>query len=214
MDPKIQKKLDSFFCRFRKYNFKKGEILIRAGDTPDGIFYLKNGAVREYAISQKGEELVVNIFKSSSFFPLSHAFYENPNQYFYEAMVPVEAWRAPKEEVLQFLKDNPDVMLNLLSRIYKGLDGLLNRVVYLMGGNAYERLITELIIYAKRFGGQEGEVEVKISEKDLAAQSGMTRETVSREIKILKKNNLVYTKDGHLVIPDVKKLEDLMANNI
>lgn len=208
MDTEIAQKIDKFFTQFKHVTYKKGEIVIRADDNPNSIFYLISGRVRKYAISQKGDELVVNIFKPISFFPMSWAINNEPNEYFYDALTPLEVYRAPKEKVVEFIKGNPDVLYDLLSRVYRGTDGLLRRMTYLMSGNAYARLVTELIIHAQRFGKKTNStIEVKISEKELATQSGMTRETVSREMKELKDKGLVTFNKNILTIIRIEELE-------
>lgn len=213
MDEVVAKKLEDFFTKYRHQSYKKGEILVRADENPSGIFYLKSGRVKKYAISKKGDELIVNIFKPISFFPMSHAVNHLPNSYFYEAMENLELIKAPAEDVVKFLKDNPDVTYDLLSRVYRGSEGLLTRMTYLMAGNAYSRLIAELIIVAKRFGQANGkEVVVTTTEKDLATQIGMTRETVSREMKILKNRSLVTFEKSRLVIKNLDKLEEELGN--
>jgi CRP-like cAMP-binding protein len=208
MDTEIVQKIENFFIKFKQSKYKKGEILIRAGDDPSGIFYLISGNVRKYAISEKGDELVVNIFKPSSFFPMSWAINGEQNEYFYDALTPVEIYRAPKEKVIEFIKEDPDVLYDLMSRVYRGTDGLLRRMMYLMAGNAYARLITEIIIQAKRFGRKNNiQIEVTVSEKELASQAGMTRETVSREMKRLKDKGLVTFDKNVLLITSIEKLE-------
>lgn len=210
MEADIAQKVDSFFRQFKHQLFKKGEVLIRADDEPSGIFYLQGGHVKKYAISEKGDEVVVNIFKPISFFPMSWAINNTHNTYFYEAITIVEVWRAPKEDSIEFLKQNSDVLYNLLSRVYKGTDGLETRMTYLMLGSAYDRLISELLISARRFGDkvESGRsIRIKISEKDLATQSGMTRETVSRELKILKEKKFLTFNKGELIILDLEELE-------
>lgn len=205
----LANKIDAFFTRFRLQNYKKGEILIRADDIPSGIFYLKKGTVKEYAISKKGNELVINIFKPRAFFPMSWAFNNTENKYFFEAITDLEVYRVPKDNVVTFIKNNPDVLYDLMKRVYRGTDGLLTRMTYLLAGNAYARLITELIIHAQRFGKVEkGIIEFKISEKDLGSQSGMTRETVSREMKTLKEKGLVTLDKNILRIPNLVKFKE------
>lgn len=213
MDPLIAKKIDEFFGKYKILSYKKGEILVRADENPSGVFYLKMGRVKKYAISKKGDELIVNIFKPVSFFPMSHAINHLPNNYFYEAMEDLVLIKAPSEEVVKFLKNNPEVTYDLLSRVYRGTEGLLTRMTYLMAGNAYSRLIAELIIVAKRFGQtNKKEVVVTTSEKDLATQIGMTRETVSREMKILKDKKLVSFAKGKLVVKNIDLLEEELNN--
>lgn len=203
MDTGVRKKLETFFTKFKHQIYKKGEILVRADDDPPGIFFLKSGYIKEYAISKKGDELVVNIFKPISFFPMSWAINNNQNMYFFEAVTDAEVWRAPKEKVVKFVKSNPDVLYDLLGRVFKGTDGLIMRMTYLMAGNAYARLITEMVIHTKRFGNP-----LHISETDLAERAGMTRETVSREMKILKEKGLVVFKKNTIVIKNLDDLEE------
>lgn len=215
MEIALIEKIDSFFSQFKHQVYKKGEILVRADDDPAGIFYLKSGMVKEYAISKKGEEVVVNIFKPHAFFPMSWAVNDTPNMYYFEAVTDVIAFRAPKEKAVEFVRSNPDIIYDLLRRVYKGTDGLLTRMTYLMAGSAYERLIIELIIKAKRFGeNKKGEVILHVSEIDIAAATGMTRETVSREMKILKDKGLTVFARNKLVINDLQKLEEELADGV
>lgn len=214
MDEQISKKLKVFFTRYKKQTYKKGEILVRADDDPAGVFYLTDGYVRMYLITGKGDEIVLNIFKPISFFPMSWAINNTKNIYYYEALTEVTLWRAPKEDTIAFLKKNPDVLYDLVSRLYRGVDGILTRMAYLMSGNAHTRLITELLIAGKRFGkpNDKNEVTLTVSEKDLAAQAGMTRETVSREMKVLKDKGLVTLHKTILTIKDIQSLEEELSN--
>lgn len=210
MDQTVQAKVDIFFRKYKKHSYKKGEMLIRADDEPQGTMYLTTGRVKAYTISRKGEEVIVNIFKEGSFFPMSWAVSDSPNTYFYEALTEVELWRAPKNDVVVFLRSEPDVLFDLLRRVYIGVDGVLQRMSYLMGEDAYTRLIAELVITAKRFGEKTGDggIELKTSEKDLAAQTGLTRETVSREIKKLKDKNLITLHRDIVLIRSLSSLEN------
>src|SRR3989338_260537 len=207
MDINVIKKLEKFFRKFLHQKYRKGEIIIRGGDEPQGIFYLEEGFVKKYIISRKGDELTVNIFKPTSFFPIGWALNKGKNYYFYEATTSVSVWRAPRNEFIEFIKGEPDVLFELLKRVHR--DGLLTRMTYLMAGNAYMRLVAEINTYIKRFGKEEnGSVTIAITEKDLASITGMTRETVSRGIKVLKQKGLVEFSRNKLVVRNIKKLEE------
>ncbi len=211
MDEKIFRKIDNFFIQYKLQIYHKGEILIRADDDPSGIFYMKKGVVKEYAISKNGEELIVNLFKPPAFFPMSWALNGTPNKFFFEAVDQVEVYKAPKDEVIALVRKDPDILYDLMKRLYRGVDGLLMRTVYLMSGDAYHRLVAELLIFAKRFGVRNemtGEIICKVTERDLAAQAGLTRETISREMKLLKEKKLVLFKNAQLSIMNLSKLED------
>ena len=86
MNNPAEKKVSNFFKKYKQQKYKKGEILIRADEDPSGIFYIIEGKVKEYAISKKGEEIIVNIFKPHTFFPMSWAINNTKNQYYYETI--------------------------------------------------------------------------------------------------------------------------------
>lgn len=63
MNTKISGKLETFFTKFKHQIYRKGEVLIRVDDEPSGIFYLKKGFIKEYAISKKGDELAISALR-------------------------------------------------------------------------------------------------------------------------------------------------------
>lgn len=209
MDDVVKQKLEKFFSGFRHLAFKKGEILIHADDDPAGIFYLKTGTVRQYSISKEGEEQTLTLYKPISYFPMMWAMNNIHNTYYFEALTEVEVYRAPKDAVLEFIKKEPDVLYDLTTRIYSGMHGLLSRMEYLLFSSAYNKILFTLINNATRFGTSENaKVHLHMTHKDIAAFSGLTKETISREIKKLEEKGLVENKNQLLIIKDIKTLEN------
>ncbi len=122
----------------------------------------------------------------------------------------------PVENALTFLKDNPDVMLDLLSRLYRGMDGLLGRMVHLMSGTARSRLLYELIVESRRFGEKQSDKTIKLSinEVDLASRTGLSRETVSREMTKLKDKGLIKLVSKAIYVKDVDLLTAAVGSAI
>lgn len=192
-DKKIVQKLNNFFDQFEKQKFQKGEIIIRAGEPPRGIFYLRRGIIRQYLISEKGDDVTLNLYKPFTFFPLMWAVNNISNNYYYETVTGVDLSVAPKEKVVDFIKKEPSILYDLVIRLYKGMDGLLKRLEYLMSGDAYKKLIIILLISIERFAASDKKstISIKMTHKDLASQAGISRETVSREMKKLEKRGLI-----------------------
>jgi CRP-like cAMP-binding protein len=207
VDSTISKKVKDLYSEYDSLEIKKGETLIYAYKNPKETIFLMEGLVKMYAISKNGNEFVLNIFKAPSFFPISLIVNKSENHYYYEAMTKVKIKKAPNEKVLRFIKSNPDVLYDLLQRVYRGMDGILLKLEYSMSSSAKSRLIVELITQAKRFGKKNGnKYELSVSLSELSTTVGLARETVSREIKILKEKKLITLKNKKLVISDLLKL--------
>lgn len=205
----ISNKVEQFFAAYPVRKYKKGQILILKGDAPQTIHYLLKGTVKQYDIDYRGEEIVLNLFKPGAFFPMSFALNGGVSDFIFEADSDIELQPCPAAEAVKFVRDNPDVLLDLLARVYRGMDSLLGRITQLTGGSAKSRLIFELTVTAKRFGQPDGRggYRLDISEKDLAARAGLSRETVSREMQKLKGLGLAEYDAGHIMIADLPALE-------
>ena len=209
----IETKLQDFFSTFRTRTYEKGQILVFAGDDPEYVFYIIKGTVRTYDVSYRGEEIVANVFKAGAFFPMSWAINHTPNYYFFQAAEDVEVALADPKQTVAFVKANPDVLFDLLARVYRGTDGMMLRMVQQMGGSARERLALELILACRRFGKADTEqtCQLQITEAELAARAGLTRETVSRELQKLARENVLHVKQGSIHINHIEKLQTIVG---
>jgi CRP-like cAMP-binding protein len=147
---------------------------------------------------------------------MSWAINNTSNQWFYETGSKVTLRQAPVDEVLGFLETNPDVLFDLLSRLYSGTDGLQRRMAHLMAGSARSRVLFELIVAARRFGKQQknGSLFIDIRENELARRSGLSRETVSRELQKIKKNKLIGIGHSGFTIERLEKLEKELGEGL
>lgn len=212
----VSDKLDAFFSRYAVRNYPKGQILVHSGDEPAFIFYLVSGRVRQYNVSFRGDEVVLNVFKPGAFFPMLPVLSKRPNQYFFETETETQAYLAPPGDTIAFLKDNPDVLLDLLARVYSGMDGVLGRMYHLMSGSAKSRILYELLIECRRFGvkNKEGGYTIAINEGDLAGRAGLTRETVSREVRKLGQDGLIIAGRKGIAISDIDLLEQKLSAEV
>lgn len=212
----IKDKVSTFFGQYPLQTYNKRELLLHAEEPIHSVFYIVEGRVSQYDIAPNGNEVVVNVFKPGAFFPMSSAINDIENHYFFEAGLKVQVRIVPKTEVVQFLHENPDVVFDLLSRVYRGVDGVLRRMAHLMGGDAQTRLVFELLNVTYRFGEQQpdGTIHVQLTEGDLAKHSGLARETVSRLLQDLKATGLIETSHSGISIKSTSDLEARLGTSL
>lgn len=203
-------KLTQFFSQFKLIKYKRREVVLRAEDAPQGVYYIKKGFVRVYSISPDGGELTLNIFKPGSFFPLTWAIAGIENSYFYEALAPTDAYRAPKEEVVNFIRNDKEILYDVSKRVLVGLEAILVRLQYLTLGDAYHRVANALLMLGRRFGEKNGnniKINLPVTQQDIAHLAGVTRETVSIELKKLKSDGYILCNKHFYVVNNLNKLK-------
>lgn len=202
-------KIRSFFSKYTAGTFNKGDIIVKADDSLNKVFYLEKGFVRDYTTSKDGEELTLHIFVAGSFFPMMSAISGIKNRYYYEALSKVKVYSAPKEKVLEYLKKEPEIVFDLTDRLLQGMDKLLTRIEYLVFSRAESRVISSLLFLARHFGKKEGKkisIKYRFTHRDIASIAGVTRETTSRTLEKLQKNKIIEFKNPHLTINNLEVL--------
>lgn len=215
MDPDKTKDFETFYQQFITRNYKKGEMLIRADDDPQGIFCLTKGYVRQYTISPAGNELSLHILSPISYFPMVWAINGTPNVYFFEALTAVEVGRAPREQVVNFIKDKPALLFALMSELLEDYAETLTRVEHLVFSDAYRRVISILIYIAKHFGQPHKRgiiVNHRFTQADIATLVGVARETASIELFKLEKIGLIKYIDHSILFEDLDKLSSIITS--
>ncbi len=209
MNQESAAKLEAFFADYPLRKFRKGQVLILNGDTPDKVHLLVSGHVKMYDVNYRGDEIILQIFQPPAYFPMSYALNGGTSPYIFEADTDIEVRLAPAAEVVKLLEQEPALALDLLRRLYRGTDVLLGRIAQLSSGSAKSRTGYELAIEAQRFGVTTDQVAYKldITEKDLAARAGLSRETVSRELQKLKAEGYVAFQDRQFVVKDLPALQ-------
>jgi len=216
LDP--EESLRSFFKQNKPFLYKRREVILRGEEIPHGIFYLEKGYIKNYFVSANGEEFTFIIYRKGDFFPIAWTFNDTRKAYYFEAMTPCVLYKKGRPEFLKFLNENPDILLHIMGKITRRLDGLLERMEHMAFGNAYNRVCSIIYILGERFGtksidGSKIILNVPLTHKDIANLLGTARETVSVEIAKLKKEGVIKSsgKYIHILSPIKLRRESLIS---
>ncbi|MBI4062610.1 Crp/Fnr family transcriptional regulator [Candidatus Gottesmanbacteria bacterium] len=200
MAHKVTLTVEAFFHRYPRISFKKGTLLIGADENPTGISFIGKGFVKQYVISPKGQALMLAIFKPGAFIPLTWGINETPNASNFESLTDVTLYRAPPEAVITFLREHPDVLYNCTQRLLAGLSGMLERLQMLALDDAYEKVVRVLVYFGKLH------IPFPLPHKEIAAWTGLARETVSLQMEKLIHRGLIRYNGRTLEVVNLTKL--------
>lgn len=212
MKPQDQNFAEFFSKHGRKMTFKKGEIIIRSDNPPTGVYFIEDGYVRIYSITEDGESKLHIIYKPGEIFPLVWAVRNIRKNVYYEAMGNVTLLKVSKTAFIDFISSTKNNMNALLERMANVFNIHIDRIDNLEITKSYPRLISRLLSIARRFGQECKEtntiiIKAPITQNDIANSIAMTRETTSREISRLEKKGLIEYKEHLIIIKNLQKLK-------
>ena len=188
----VEKLFDEFVSHYTLKQFKKGEIIIFQGEAPRSAFVVKSGVVKAYNLSVNGDEKPVGFYTARDTFPGAWTYGKTPSAiYYYEALSPdVSLYAVPREDYVNFIKSNPDLMFAELERYV--IDHLAKsmRLNALQHSRAGDKLIYTLhylaLSHGVRKSPQTVEISLNLTHQDFANLTGLTRETAATELNKLK----------------------------
>jgi len=212
-------KISDFFLKYKLIKYKKGDVFIRCDEeTPPYVYYIEKGFVRVYSISDRGTEQTVNIYGPGTFFPMVVALNDLPNYLNYEAFHNLAVRRAPKEEAVNFINNNLEVLLVLARRLGMCLFRVTIILEIQRSKTAYEKVVKLILMLAKNFGTKhdDGKITIRIpfTHRDLANLLGLTRETVSRAMEQIVREKCIVRKEKLIKIVSLPQLRSLISDTL
>ncbi len=207
--------LRSFFFHKKPLIFKKNSIALHQGSSPQGVYYLERGYIKDSVLSVSGQEFTLFVFRPGDIFPYNWVFNGIPNDHSFTAVTECTVFIKPKEEFLQFIKNNPPIHFELTQNILIRMRGVMQRLEQLALGNAEIKVASIFIILAERFGRVHSgvvHIQLPISHKDIAEFVGITRETASIEINKLEKKGILKRSSKYYVVKRIRALQEIVSS--
>lgn len=204
-----------FLGSFPVKSYKKGEIILFQGEAPRSAYAVKTGVVKAYNLNTSGDEKPIAFYGERSIFPPSWVYECVPSAvYYYEALTDVEVYALPREEYINFIKNDPSQLFRELQKFAYDDVGKTMRLNALQHSRAIDKLVYTLhyliISHGKQTGPNRSEIILNLTHQDFANLTGLTRETTATELNKLKRLGVIsYSKHSPYLV-DVKKLHEAL----
>jgi CRP-like cAMP-binding protein len=211
LNRRASESIDAHFDDGTTKRYLKNEIIVQGDEEPAGVFFILDGYVKAYSISQLGQQNLLLIQGEHEILPLPWAL-DGPQKVgiFYEAMSDVTVKRTSKSALRAAMGADPWLTEQILRQLVDAFTVYAQRIQSLGFRLPRERIIACLLDLSTRFGEKNAEntiIQAPITHRDIADSTNMTRETASRTIELLIKDKLLHQVDRFFVINDEKKLK-------
>ena len=205
-------KIKKFFSQFPTKKFTKGQVILKPGDKFENIYFIKSGFVRAYTVTPKGNN-IINLFKPLFYFSIMHFTTQHRNDFFFEALTPVEVNIIPFSEFQKFVDEDKNINLSSIMELF--FSSLMNYFVNqgnIICGCAQNKVASILLQLTHDHGDlKNGKLVINFpaTHRIIASIIGLTRETTSVQMSKLQKMGVISTKRTQFVVNDLEKLKKL-----
>ena len=201
-------------AELKKYSEKvvlhKGEHIYRQGDDDQYIYFIEQGSVKQYSLSQSGKEVIKNILYPQNLVGEEIFSKIEKRRDFAKVIDPVVVLTRIHVEDLRALTQRYwEVNEQFISLLTKKLARTQQRVAGLIIDDARKRIIDFLkynAVHKGRKVGMEMLIKHSMTQQDIANFTGTSRQTVTSILNDLRKTNKIYFKRNSILIRDMASL--------
>jgi len=193
-----------------RQSMQKGDVLFRKGTEGNILYVIHKGKIKISVTSRLGEEMVLAIFSEGDYFGEMALLDGMTRSADATAIEPSELFALNQTDFTDFLAKNPtavQAILRALSLRLRKTDNLLEDTCFL---NISARFAKKLIELAELHGLPDQEairIGVRFSQRELAGMVGASRESINKELRVLKEKGLVTVSNNHLCLHDLERLK-------
>ena len=179
----------------RTINIEAHRPIFDESDAAEYVYTITVGTVKVYKLLGDGRRQITGFLFAGDFLGLIH---NKAYAYSAEALVPTTLCRFPRRRLEALLIEIPHLEQRLLAMASHELAAAQDQMVLLGRKSARERVVSFILMLsdsATRHGRPGDPVFLAMSRSDIADYLGLTTETVSRTVTLLKKKGLIELLD-------------------
>ncbi|HEY6571611.1 MAG TPA: Crp/Fnr family transcriptional regulator [Candidatus Limnocylindrales bacterium] len=201
--------LDALTASVRTRRFRRGEVIFHQGDPGDALHVVLSGRIKISSPSDTGVEAILATLRPSEFFGALALLDGAPRSATATAVSATETLVLPREQFRQLVDDVPSIRDHVLAELAGEIRRLTNHVEELHFLDIAGRLAARLARMADEQGRPtEGEIRLEgpITQGELAAMVGSTRQSVNKLLGWFVDDGLIRMDRDAIVIVDLAGL--------
>jgi len=191
-------------------SYKKGEIIILQDTSVEGLYILVSGRLRINRSSEDGRVKVLAILSPGDIIGEMSLLDDESASATVETMEDSRLILIRKEDFQAMLLRYPLVTIEIARILGRRLRSADKEIEELAFYSVKNRLIEALIDLANRHSERTSSgirVSLRITHQDLADMVGSSRETITRIMNLLERDQLIVNEGGYIVIKDINRLK-------
>jgi CRP/FNR family transcriptional regulator len=191
--------------------YEKGEVLRKEGQKINSFMYLRKGLVKIYRTDKYGKDHILGISRPGEFISLLSIFSGSTYNYSVAALEETHVCDIRLPAIKNVIKTNPAFSLNLLNRISKISEDIINIQFELNQKQVRGRVAFVLLLLADRVFMKQ-EFKMPITRREVGEMITMTTENTIRTLSEFRKDGIIEISGKTIRIIDYQRLVNVAKN--
>ena len=189
-------------------HFENGNYIFLEDSEGEQCFFVLEGSVKVTRLSKDGREVILAMLNEGDFFGEMSLLDGESRSANVIALEKTKVLTLDRNDFIAVVNDYPQIAVQLLKELARRLRKSDRQIASLSLSDAEKRIALCVIRFADEQGViQNGKVSIPKTpiQQDIANMAGTSRETVSRALGLLEKEDLIERNGRELIILDYKK---------
>jgi CRP/FNR family cyclic AMP-dependent transcriptional regulator len=190
-------------------SFPRGTALFHERQAADRVLVVLEGCVKLSCVSEGGKEVVLAIRGPGDLLGELAAIDGEPRSATATALEPVEALSLSAGDFRSFLEAHPRVALALLTVLTRRLRDADRKRVEFAAEDTMTRVAARIVELSERFGDKVArglEIDLPISQEELAGWTGCSRDSVVNALQAMRGLGWIETQRRQILVRDIDAL--------
>lgn len=191
---------------------KKDTIIFNTGDPLGRLYYIKEGYIKIYRLSEEGKETTCYLLGPGNVLGIRTLLTkEDRTKHTAETLTEIKVITISRQECFAMLTEHPEFFVDLLQVFRDRLAYTEQKFESIIYANTTARVAIFLTDCATRFGKMKGNVitiDLELTHQRIAEFVGVFRETVTNTLHRLEDEKIIHIERGKVVVLNFKKLQD------
>ena len=192
--------------------FREGEAIFQQGDPGQMLYLVESGQVRIYVQDEEGQETSVTLCGPGDMFGELAVIDGLPRSASAVAMDRTVVHILSRDRFREHMRRSPQLALNFMKTLSVRVRYSTQQVSSLTLLDTPGRLARKLLELARDHGQVEPtgvRINLTLTQSDLASLIGATRESVNKALGVFRRQGLILTQQGHIVIIEPDALREM-----
>ena len=186
----------------------------RRGEAGNEMCIVLSGGVKVSTQSADGKEIIFDLLSEGDFFGELSLLDGSPRTATVTTLVPSVLIVLERSFFMPFLEDNPIIairLLYLLAHRLRATDTFLEEVLFLDSETRLAKRVMALKDIYGKVVGDAVQIELRVSQQDIANLVGITRERVNKLLKKWERAKIVSLQHNHITILNSSRMQKLAS---